>query len=255
MTRTKKRRLLASRWIKIAAGTIVAVIFVFIVIDELLMPLYTRQGRERPVPALVGLSREQAILNAAAAGFIVVEQPGKLGGNLPEGTILEQHPFAGAKSKAGRKIRIVPALAAAQDVTPDLIGLQVRDAQLQCRNVGLICTDNDMDLAFSAALPKGTVISQKPEPGLPVEPRSVVKLVVSLGPEPRAFFVPYLMEKSLHDVRTVLREAGLRLGKIVRKETDLYPTGTVIAQSIRSGQEVERGTTVDVVVAVPERGE
>lgn len=251
MTRQNMRRPVYGRWIRIAAGIIVAVIFVFTLVDRLIMPLYTRQGQERAVPKLVGLSRETAIQEAAAAGFTVVEQPGKLGGGQPEGTVLEQHPFAGAKSKAGRKIRVVPALPAKEDVAPELIGLQARDAQLQCRNTGLICTENDIDLAFSELVGKGFVISQQPAPGTAVTPQAVIKLVVSLGPEPRSFFVPYLMEKPLHDVRVALREAGLRLGKIVRKETDLYPTGTVIAQSIRSGQEVERGTAVDVVVAVP----
>jgi serine/threonine-protein kinase len=58
------------------------------------------------------------------------------------------------------------------------------------------------------------------------------------------------MEKTSADAVTALREAGLKLGKISRKETDTYPVNTVIAQSIRSGEEVARNTAVDIVVAV-----
>ncbi|MBU0510001.1 PASTA domain-containing protein [bacterium] len=239
------------RWFTVVAGIFVVLILLFFIFDRFVMPLYTRQGIERPIPELVGLSTEEAKRRADSSGFIVVLDAPKMGGNVPEGTVLEQRPFARALAKPGRKIRVVPAVDVKRDLAPDVVGLKVRDAQIRCRNVNLLCTSADIVYEFSSEIPRDIIVSQEPEPGASVAPGDAVKLMVSLGPRPDHFFIPYLMEKPLHEARLLLRESGLKLGRIVRKETDLYPTGTVIAQSLRSGQEVEPETAVDLVVAVP----
>jgi serine/threonine-protein kinase len=234
-----------------AAAVALALFFVWFLFDRIMMPLYTRQGSEREVPLLTGLALKQAQVRTDSAGFVLVVEPAKVSGSQPEGVVLEQRPLAGALAKPGRKLRVIPAAAPEPNTAPDVIGLDVRDAQLRCRNAGLISTESDLRYRYSERTPKGVVVSQEPVPGEQVKPGSAVKLTVSMGPQPAHFYVPYLMEKSLHEARSLLREAGLRLGKIGRKETDLYASGTVIAQSIRSGEEVEGGAAVDVVVAVP----
>jgi serine/threonine-protein kinase len=235
----------------VAAAVALALFFVWFLFDRILMPLYTRQGSEREVPVLTGLVLKQAQVRTDSAGFVLVVESAKASGSQSEGVVLEQRPLAGALAKPGRKIRVIPAAPPAPNTAPDVIGLDVRDAQLRCRNAGLISTESDWRYRYSERTPKGEVVAQEPVPGEQVKPGSAVKLTVSLGPQPAHFYVPYLMEKSLHEARSLLREAGLRLGKIGRKETDLYASGTVIAQSIRSGEEVEGGAAVDVVVAVP----
>lgn len=235
----------------VVIGVAFAFIFVWFLVDRIVMPLYTRQGSEREIPKLSGLTLLQAQLRAASTGFKLIIEPAKLGGSQPEGTILEQRPMAGALSKQGRSIRVVPAAAPQPNTAPDLVGLDIRDAQLRCRSAGLMCSDSDVRYRFSERSPKGTVVSQEPGPGEKMKPGAAVKITVSMGTQPDHYYVPYLMEKSLHEARSLLREAGLKLGKIVRKETDMYVSGTVIAQSVRSGEEVQGGTAVDVVVAVP----
>jgi len=232
-------------------GVLLALVFIFFLFDRIIMPLYTRQGSEHPIPSLMGLTVAEAKARADSAGFRIVEETPKLGSHVPEGTIIEQHPFAESLAKSGRTIRVIPAMGAKPNVTPDVVGLDLRDAQLQCRNAGLSSGDSDVRYRFSERAPKGTVVAQEPRAGETLKPGSAVKLTISMGPQPAHFYVPYLMEKPLNDARTILREAGLKLGKIVRKETDLYPSNTVIAQSPKSGDEVESGAAIDVVVAVP----
>ncbi len=239
------------RWLLILSGIAAVMVLVFFTMDRVVMPIYTRQGTEKAVPDLAGLSVEQARARADSAGFQLVVEAAKLGGNLPEGTILEQRPFAGSLAKPGRKVRVVPAMAVQQDLTPDLIGLEIREALIRCKNVDLICSNNDIQYRFSTDSPKDMVMAQNPLPGDVIERGAVIKLIVSLGPRPDFVIVPYVMEKQLHEARLLLRESGLLLGRIARKETDLYPTGTVIAQSIRSGEQVTPETTIDMVVAVP----
>jgi serine/threonine-protein kinase len=244
------QRFLQSRRGKIISATFLALIGLFILFDFMIMPIYTRQGTQRLVPDLVRSSAARAQIAADSAGFVLVVAQGKVSNRVPAGTILEQHPTPGTLAKPGRKIRVIPALPAAPDVAPDLTGLDVRDAQLRCKNVGLVCGITEVRYRFSSRVAKGGVIEQDPPAGKPVRQGSSVKLVVSMGPEPAHYFVPTLVDQSLHDVRSVLREAGLRLGKIERRETAEYPAGTIIGQSVRAGEQVESGTVVDVVVAV-----
>jgi beta-lactam-binding protein with PASTA domain len=242
---------LNSRRTYTAAAVVLALGAVWFLFDGVIMPLYTRQGSEREVPSLAGLTFEQAQARADSAGFVLMMDTLRGNGGQTGDVILEQRPLAGSLAKPGRKIRVIPVAAPQPDTAPDVSGLNVRDAQLRCRNAGLTSSESDLRYRYSERTPKGVVVSQEPAAGEKVKPGSPMKLTVSLGPQPAHIYVPYLMEKSLHEARSLLLEAGLKLGKIVRKETNLYVSGRVIAQSIRSGQEVEGGTSVDVVVAVP----
>lgn len=247
------RRSIQSRRGKIISATFLALILLFILFDQAIMPMYTRQGEQRFVPDLVRLSAVSAKAAADSAGFELVVAPGKVSNRVPPGTILEQHPSPGTLAKPGRKIRAIPALLAAPDVAPDLTGLDLRDAQLRCRNVGLVCGPTEVRYRFSNRTPKNAVIEQEPAPGKPLRQSSAVKLVISMGPEPAHYYVPTLVDQSLHDARAVLRESGLKLGTIERRQTNDFPAGTIIEQSVRAGEEVESGTVINVVVAVSER--
>jgi eukaryotic-like serine/threonine-protein kinase len=240
---------LSQRSVQISLIVFTVFVLIFFLADDIIMPVYTRQGSEKPIPDLVGLTWAEAAQAAAKYEFEVVAQTGKLSSNVPAGAILEQMPTAGSLAKSGRKIHVTPAISPAADQAPDLVGLELHAAQFRCKNLGLVCGSTEVNYRFSGSVPKGYVIGQKPKAGQEVKPGSSIYLTVSLGLEPSRILVPSLVEQTLHDARTLLLEAGLQVGKIVRKETDVFPSGTVIAQSIRTGEEVSSGTSVDLVIA------
>ena len=226
--------------------------FVGMVTDWVIMPLYTRHGAEKPVPTFVGMTVLQAKTLAEEEGFRIVEEPAKIGGNTPEGMVLEQRPLGGSFSKPGRVIHIVPARAGTASEIPDLTGLDQRTAEVECRNLGLLVSPSGTSYDFSAIVPKGGIVRQRPTPGSPVISGQAVLLTISLGPRPNAIIVPTLIDLSLHEARQAILEAGLKLGEITRKQTNVFTAGTVIAQNLTSGSEVEQDTEVDLVVAIPE---
>ncbi|MBU1638293.1 PASTA domain-containing protein [bacterium] len=244
-------RLITSRVSQSLLIGLVALVMLFLLFDFIIMPAYTRQGNEMEVPDLIGLSLEAAQIVASQQGFQLIIDPPKLANRGESDTILEQRPLAKSLSKPGRKIHVVPAKLAEIQTVPYLVGLGVRDAQIRCRNIGLICGQTEVSYQFSKMTEKGLVLEQIPAEGEQIEPGSTMRLIVSLGEEPESIHVPELIEKPLHDARLALIEAGLELGRVSRKETDVYTAGTVIAQSIRTGSKVSRGTRVDLVVAVP----
>ncbi|NUO19204.1 PASTA domain-containing protein [bacterium] len=228
------------------------VLFAGMVTDLVIMPLYTRHGAEKPVPSFIGMTVLQAKTLAEQEGFRLVEQPAKIGGKVPQGTVLEQRPLAGSFSKPGRVIHVVPAKEGMATEIPDLTGLDQRSAEIECRNLGLLVSPSGTSYDFSAIVPRGGIVRQRPSPGSPVISGQAVQLTISLGPRPNAIVVPSLVDMSLHEARQAILEAGLKLGEVTRKQTNLFTAGTVIAQSLASGTEVEQDTELDLVVAVPE---
>ena len=247
------QRVLKTRTGKVISLVLLSMLAVFVLFDFIVMPVYTRQGADRPVPNLTMVPVQAALEVADSAGFELLISGGKVSTRVPEGWIIEQHPGAGTRAKPGRKIQVIPAVGASPDVVPDLVGLDARDAQLRCKNTGLVCGPTDIHYRFSGRVAKGNVIEQDPRSGSRVTQGSVMKLVVSMGPEPAHFYVPAVVDQPLHDARARLREAGLKLGVIERRETNEFPAGTVVEQSLTPGLEVDAGTEVHVTVAVHER--
>lgn len=241
------------RWLLRAVLALCALVVLFFLLDRVVMPLYTRQGREFPVPDLVGLSIAEAESVATQHKLTLHLEDEKHAPGIPAGTILEQLPEAGSLCKTGRRIRVVPASPPLEVVMPNLVGLVGRDAGWRCLSLGLVCLPDSVTYVFSDEVANGRVVWQNPPPDSIVAKNDTVSFAVSMGPRPEVYIVPELIGQSLHEARRRIREAGLRLGTVAQKVIPIVDAGTVIAQSIRSGAEVPRGTRIDLVVAILER--
>ncbi|MFH1009733.1 MAG: PASTA domain-containing protein [bacterium] len=228
-------------------------VLLYFLADRVFLPLYTRQGHEFEMPNFIGLTAAQAQTVAAAADLVLVLEKEKFAQGIPQGTILEQLPRAGSLCKSGRRVRVVPAAPPLELAMPRLIGLEAREAQWRCASLGLVCPMENVGYAFSPAIAKESVVSQRPSPDSRVMKNDTVRLTISMGPEPERFIMPELVGQTLHEARKRIREAGLVLGTITQKIIPRVDAGTVVAQSIRSGTEVTKGMRVDLVVAIPER--
>jgi beta-lactam-binding protein with PASTA domain len=93
----------------------------------------------------------------------------------------------------------------------------------------------------------GTVLRQNPDAGLQVESGAKVDLVVAVVPR---VAVPDVIKRSFVDAGALITKAGLIVGRKDLKATEETAPGTVISQKPMSGERLERGKTVDVVVAV-----
>jgi serine/threonine-protein kinase len=101
--------------------------------------------------------------------------------------------------------------------------------------------------AFSETVPKGQVISGRPESGAEVPKQSVVDLVVSKGPE--RYAVPKLVGTPGKDAGKALASLNLKLGKTTEDWSETAPAGVVLSQSPQPGASVKRGTVVTLVVS------
>lgn len=116
-----------------------------------------------------------------------------------------------------------------------------------------ILTDNDIEFTtvtdYSDDIPEGYVIRTEPGVDTVVDSGTVVIIYVSLGPKTTYATVPNVLGYKLNDAKLMLNSAGIKIGSVTR--VDSTQAGTVILdQSLAAGTQVQKGTTIDLVIAM-----
>lgn len=227
-----------------------AVIVLYVVVDDIVMPTITRHGTEFTLPDFV----EQRLIEARMElddlnlRFEVASEEYSPG--IPEGVILSQYPVAGTRVKDGRAIKFVISLGRKMVSIPDLAGQSVRQAMLDLETAGLRL--GEITWAFSDTLPEKVVVFTYPSSGTEIALGSPVTLMVNHGRSADYTYVPTVAGLTLDEARTLLDSKSLRTGVITyRFEIDLLPE-TVLEQSEPPATELEIGTEIDLVVSTLE---
>ena len=93
----------------------------------------------------------------------------------------------------------------------------------------------------------GKIVQQSPAPNAEAKEGTNVELTVSVGKNKT--IVPNLSNVEFEKVEELLKKSNLTLGKVERKYDDKVDENKVISQSIKYGDEVEKGTKIDIVVS------
>ena len=128
------------------------------------------------VPAVIGMSREQALTSLEGAGFVagvVSERPS----NEPRGAVIDSRPRPGAQAPMPSPIALVVSAGPTTIEIPDLIGRPLSEATLLLRQVGLTVGDvrgpNE-----GIPDPSSIVQSQSPSAGNQVSAGTRVNIIV-----------------------------------------------------------------------------
>lgn len=207
---------------------------------------YLAFGRMEIVPNVKGSSAETATKRLEDRGFkvIVDARPAK----EPADTVLRSDPAAGRKARRGTSVRIVVSKGPSAVAIPAVSGLSEADAKKALRDAGFANITDTTE--SSAGVPAGNAIATEPAAGTKVELSTRIHLRLSTGPSASndAVTVPNLRGRSRSDAADELRSLGLRSRISERDSRDASP-GTVIDQDPLARSEVDRGTTVTLVVA------
>lgn len=166
------------------------------------------------------------------------------------GRVVRTAPQSGVELAEGEPFLIVVSEGPTLRELPESTGMLLAEAQTRLLERGLDVRTTEQ---FDEVVPINVVISWSVPgdatlvAGALVEPETPVELVVSLGPAPRT--VPDLVDHTVGAARAKLEELGLTLTESSQQFSDDIALGSIIAQSIEPGVEVERGTDVAVVVS------
>lgn len=144
------------------------------------------------------------------------------------------------------------SLAGASVTIPDVAGTSIEQATL-------VLVDSELQVSeaileeFDLVLPAGTVKGTAPAAGEVVDRESVVRLIISLGPNPVS--VPAVTGKTLEEVSAEFEGLNLIVGAATEEFNDFVDKGTVLrvanaeGRSLPAGSEVLAGETLNLVVS------
>jgi len=240
-------------WLRI--GKIAGIFFLvflslFLLMDKIIMPAYTRHGQAIEVPDLTSLLYEDAREVLDRLDLTIVEEAKKYDTNneFPIGVVMAQNPKPGSLVKKGRRIYVIVSKGERTIEMPQLIGRSERNAIFMIKNLGLKL--DQVKYEHSDIFPhEGLVIDQSIPVSREVKTGTPVKIVVSLGRFPDRFIVPNVVGRSLKDARMIIIQAGLSVGKIYYQDRpDLLPE-TVFQQFPEADVEVSRGDSLQLLVS------
>jgi beta-lactam-binding protein with PASTA domain len=178
----------------------------FLIMNLVLMPSFTRQGSEVPVPEVTGLSEREAERVLASEDLRLSKVSEQWSADVPRGFVSAQDPPSGGLVKRGRRISVIVSLGAQGTSVPVLDGTSERQAGILLESAGL--RRGKVARVYTDDIGKDLVIASDPPGETLVEQETVVDLLVSLGPPSRDFVLPDLTGRSASEVARGLRDEG-----------------------------------------------
>jgi len=201
-------------------------------------------GDKVTIPAgVIGLSAAEAQTQLTALGL---ESTTELKESTEEerGNVVETVPGVGREVEKGETVVLRIGGGPAAKPVPSVVNLKRADAIADLRRNGFKVKVQE---EFSDSVAEDVVIRQNPPAGDELAEGGTVTIFVSKGTE--KVKVPDLRQKSLETARQLLNDAGLTLGGISEEPNSDFDAGTIIRQNPGPTANVDRGTSVSVVVA------
>ncbi len=204
------------------------------------------------VPDLVGKDVVYALEILTDLGLNIKVSGFEYRADIPKNYVAYQEPGPGAEVKKDRDVRIEVSKGPQTVVAPNLVGMDVREANIIMEENGL--ARGVVSKSYSEQHMSGEVIGQAPTPGRMLKRGVAVDLLVSLGRRPVTFKMPYLDGLAPEDAILILERSQLTLGQIRSVRKNDLPKDVVVEQEPRSGYPVVSGSLVNFTVNRSEKG-
>lgn len=127
---------------------------------------------------------------------------------------------------------------------PDFKNMTLKEAKIAAKEYKIRIKKGDE--VVSEEVEQGRIVSQDPDAGTTIKTGSTVTVNISKGLGDGS--VPDLRGKKQSELADYLEAAGFKLGT-VSEEASEEEKGTVLSQDPNAGEEVEKGTAINVVVS------
>lgn len=216
-------------------------------LNWVVMPLFTRMGRELEVPDLTGLAREEAEKVVERSGLRLGEVR-VIGDTLqPPGHVVTQSPPGGRRVKPGRIVHLDVSRGSDRVLVPELVGTRLEQALAELEACGL--RPAEVESLRTPDVAPGLVMAVRPAPGTELDRNATVILAVSAAAG--KFPMPNLVGTNIETATGIIANQRLVLGTVREAALD-EPVGMVMLQYPEEGTSVMDGDTVTLIIAVPE---
>lgn len=236
---------------------------VYLVVDGLIMPSYTRHDVSISVPNVESVPFDTAKTRLENHNLQVQRQVGRYNPNVAQDVVVDQTPLPNSKVKPGRRVYLTVNSGEIPMVSiPDLNGMSVREAKNRISSLGLAVGSVREDPIPSPYA--NTITKQEPMPGDSLQEGKTISLWYSTGLGDQNVQIPSVVGETVATARQRLLQQQLRSvvvdttsgdGEEASRETDrpaipeteLYvrEQGRSPGTSVRAGTEIRLFTTTD----------
>lgn len=203
---------------------------------------------EVTLPNLVGQTYDPGAKQALEKLGLIPEPTYQQSSAADAGKVLSQSPVEGVSVKINSRVQVVIGQGPGTARTPKLIGLSKEDAVKMLTAAGFELGNTREEYSDSADA--GIVIDQDPVADKDIAKGSKINLVVSAGRE--KVKVPNVTGRDQNEAIRIIQSAGLQVGNISQQQNNAS-ANTVISQEPRAGSEVEKGSSMSIVVSIGPR--
>ena len=202
------------------------------------------------VPHLAGLAEAEALNQISGFDWDTVVTR-ESSDSVPAGIVIRTQPVEATSVQQKKPFQLIVSNGPAPRPLPDLVGLTIEQATSSLQLLGLVL--QQAEPVFDETIPVGTVISwMVPEqPGLKagdtVTPDTIVRVVLSAGPQPRT--VPNLTGMTIEQATATLKPLGLVLAQLEPEFSNASVAGVIARQDLPTGANVDRGAVISVAVS------
>ncbi|MBQ1326430.1 MAG: Stk1 family PASTA domain-containing Ser/Thr kinase [Eubacterium sp.] len=197
---------------------------------------------------VVGMTQLAAEKILRDAGFSNITFVNEKNEDVKEGYVIRSNPEKGSKIAKDEAITVYVSAGAEEVTVPTVVGKGYSDDQATkiLEEQGFKVTHS---FEFDDEIEKDKIVSQEPEGGSKAAKGSEVKIVVSNGSEVKKVEVPVVTGISESAASSSLKASKLSVGNVTYEHSDSVEKGLVISQSVGSGNQVNEGTSVDLVIS------
>lgn len=201
------------------------------------------------VPSFLGQNIEQVLSNELYQDFNLVEGDSVYNSNYDEGQVCDQSIQQGQKVTAGTTIKLTVSKGPQTGEMPNVLGYSTQDVQSIMQD---LLTQLSLNVSYSyqesSDVEEGCVIATDPAAGATLNAGDSVTITVSSGQGTVMTEVPDVMELEEQDAVDMLYSRNLEVSvSYVENDAD---AGLVFYQSIKSGNQVPKGTVVSIKVSL-----
>jgi eukaryotic-like serine/threonine-protein kinase len=240
---------------KIIAYGLGTVIVIMIVAGLSAFFLTLRGAEQTMVPDVRGMELAQALVRMQEkelyprVSLRFTDDPGE------RGTVVEQSPAPGAIVKAGRRIQVTVSRGAVADKVENYVGQDLNEVKIHLQTLfagsrPLLSIKEPISYIFDRS-PAGTILDQKPAPGIEIGGPTSLELWVSRGPEKAQVRMPDLSGLSMEDAVLQVEKEDLVASFAMRKAVKGERQGAVASQTPAAGSMIAASSRVSVTVTEP----
>lgn len=178
-----------------------------------------------------------------------IEQEGvEASDTIEEGRIITQSVNEGEAVEKNTTVKVTVSSGKREITVPNVTNLSQAAAETKLTEQGFNINNIATDFEYSDSIPQGNVIRTDPAAGVNVKADETITIYISQGVE--TIQVPDVRNKTEEEAREELTAAGLVVTVSASEYNEDVDEGKVISQSIVNGKNVEKGTSISLVISL-----